>query len=55
MQNMLDNKHTPNLPEEKFGIKLPFIIDSPRTCKMKEEAAIVLLINQKEIFGFFYV
>lgn len=25
--------------EEKFGIKLPFIIDSPRTSEMKEDAA----------------
>lgn len=36
--------------EEKFGIKLPFIIDSPRTSEMKEEAAIDMLNILKRDF-----
>lgn len=40
---------------EKFGIKLPFIIDSPRTSEMKEEAAIDMIKILKRDFSDFQV
>ena len=39
--------------EEKFGIKLPFIIDSPRTSEMKEDAATDMMnILQRDFHGY---
>lgn len=39
--------------EEKFKIKLPFIIDSPRTSEMKEDAAIDMMnILQRDFQGY---
>lgn len=39
--------------EEKFGIKLPFIIDSPRTSEMKEDAAMDMMnILQRDFNGY---
>ena len=39
--------------EEKFGIKLPFIIDSPRTSEMKEDAATDMMnILQRDFNGY---
>ena len=39
--------------EEKFEIKLPFIIDSPRTSEMKEDAAIDMMnILQRDFQGY---
>lgn len=39
--------------EEKFEIKLSFIIDSPRTSEMKEDAAIDMMnILQRDFQGY---